>query len=33
LVTSDVKAKLLLDEMLEVHKEYLPQFRERFSHS
>ncbi|WP_044339785.1 6-phospho-beta-glucosidase [Rossellomorea aquimaris] len=33
LVTSDVKAKLLLDEMLEVHKEYLPQFHERFSHS
>ncbi|WP_374056156.1 6-phospho-beta-glucosidase [Rossellomorea sp. FM04394] len=33
LVTSDVKAKLLLDEMLEVHKEYLPQFHGRFSHS
>jgi 6-phospho-beta-glucosidase len=33
LVTSDVKAKLLLDEMLEVHREYLPQFCERLSHS
>jgi len=33
LVTSDVKAKLLLDEMLEVHKEYLPQFRVGFTHS
>ncbi|MGM0829465.1 MAG: 6-phospho-beta-glucosidase [Bacillota bacterium] len=33
LVTSDVKAKLLLDEMLEAHREYLPQFRERLSHS
>ncbi|KAA0561484.1 6-phospho-beta-glucosidase [Bacillus sp. CH30_1T] len=33
LVTSDVKAKLLLDEMLEVHREYLPQFCKRLSHS
>ncbi|MGE6754067.1 6-phospho-beta-glucosidase [Rossellomorea sp. NPDC071047] len=33
LVTSDVKAKQLLDEMLEVHREYLPQFREQFTHS
>lgn len=33
LVTSDVKAKLLLDEMLEVHREYLPLFCERLSHS
>jgi 6-phospho-beta-glucosidase len=33
LVTSDVKAKQLLDEMLEVHKEYLPQFSERMTHN
>ncbi len=31
LVTSDVKAKQLLDDMLDVHKEYLPQFDERIT--
>jgi 6-phospho-beta-glucosidase len=33
LVTSDVKAKQLLDEMLEVHKQYLPQFGGRLTHN
>ncbi|MFI8685080.1 6-phospho-beta-glucosidase [Rossellomorea sp. NPDC077527] len=32
LVTSDVKAKQLLDEMLEAHKEYLPQFDGELTH-
>jgi 6-phospho-beta-glucosidase len=33
LVTSDVKGKQLLDEMLEVHQEYLPQFKGQIQHS
>ena len=30
LVQSESKARLILDEMLEAHKEYLPEFREYF---